>query len=288
MDPNIVVLAGGRSSRMNTPASGGQGVELRLRRRMGSQAKSMLGVGRGERPFMDYILLNVARSGYRDVVIVVGDEDDSIRERYEDRGGAAEFPDLRLTFVQQPIPAGRTKPLGTADALYRALAAMPRWRGSKCTVCNSDNLYSLRALRLLLQDTHAGAMIDYDRSALKFPPERFAHFSVITKDAGGFLREITEKPSPEEVAAAADAGGRVGVSMNIFRFTCDVISPFLEGVPLHPVRNEQELPVAVRNLVHRDPRAMYTIPLSEHVIDLTSPEDIPHVRSYLEEHFPEF
>jgi NDP-sugar pyrophosphorylase family protein len=286
MEPNIVILAGGASSRMKSFFPGTQPLDAELLRQAATLPKCMLAVGPGARPFMDYVLLSVARAGYRDVVVVVTEGDDQIRPRYERVGPGREFSGLRLTFVEQPVPAGRTKPLGTADALQRALTAMDRWRGAKCTVCNSDNLYSLRALRLLLLDGHAGAMIDYDRAALQYPAERIVRFSVIRKDAGGFLTGIIEKPAPEQMLAAADRGGRVGVSMNIFRFSCSTILPLLDRIPLDPVRNERELPAAVNHLVQQDPHAMFAIPLAEHVIDLTSPADIPAVQAYIRERFP--
>jgi NDP-sugar pyrophosphorylase family protein len=287
MDPNIVILAAGKSSRMKAHGAPVPGVDPSLVLEAGSVAKSMLGVGPGSRPFMDYVLLTVMKAGYRDVVIVVGDGDNAIPSRYGEGRAAAAFPRLRLTFVVQDIPRGRSKPLGTADALLRALRARPDWEGRRCTVCNSDNLYSIRALRLLLEDSHTGAMIDYDRSALEFPAERIAHFSVIRKDVGGFLRTIIEKPGADEIASAADDHGRVGVSMNIFRFSCSVILPVLEGLPMHPVREERELPAAVQELVRRDAMGMFTIPLAEHVIDLTSRADIPAVQAYLRREFPE-
>jgi hypothetical protein len=52
------------------------------------------------------------------------------------------------------------------------------------------------------------------------------------------------------------------------------------------VREEKELPVAVRMMVAQHPQAVYAIPLAEHVIDLTSPADIPAVRDYLLKEFP--
>ncbi|HLF13940.1 MAG TPA: nucleotidyltransferase, partial [Bacteroidota bacterium] len=75
--------------------------------------------------------------------------------------------------------------------------------------------------------------------------------------------------------------GRIGVSMNIFRFSCDDILPYLESVPLHPARNEKELPVAVRMMASERPGSVYSIPLSECVPDLTQIADIPEVRNYL-------
>jgi glucose-1-phosphate adenylyltransferase len=277
MDPNIVILAGGVSSRMKKALASASNLDPSLRREVEQKSKSMIGVGKGSRPFLDYLLDNIGKAGYRGVVIVVGERDDSIRRYYERRENAGRFPTLEISYAVQPIPPGREKPLGTADALLRALRAAPAWRGRRLTVCNSDNLYSIEALDLLRQDTHDNAMIDYDRSALRFGEERIASFSVIRKDADGFLEEIIEKPTAVQIRRAADGRGRIGVSMNLWRFSYDLILPSLETVPLDPVRQEKELPAAVKMMVDGRPRSVFTIPRSEHVLDLTSPSDIPRV-----------
>lgn len=282
MDPNIAILAGGASSRMKKALADAAGLDEPLRRDAADKPKAMIGLGGSGRPFMDYLLENIAEAGYRDVCVVVGERDSSIRERYDDPENAARFPGLAIRYAAQPIPEGRAKPLGTADAVHRALRASPHWKGGRLTVCNSDNLYSVRALRLLLEDAHQNAMIDYDRSALRFPAERIAAFAVIEKDAEGFLLDILEKPSPDEIARAADSAGRIGVSMNMFRFSYDHLLPCVERVPMNPARQEKELPEAVRLMIAEHPRSMFTIPLSEHVPDLTSPADILRVRGEID------
>ncbi len=282
MDPNIAILAGGVSSRMKKALADAADLDPSLRRDAAEKPKAMIGVGDSGRPFMDYLLENVAAAGYKNVCIVVGERDGSIREYYENPENARRFAGLAISYAVQPIPPGRTKPLGTADAVHRALLASPEWKGRRLTVCNSDNLYSVRALRLLLDDAHPNAMIDYDRSALRFPAERIAAFAVIAKDADGFLVDILEKPSPAEIAKAADAAGRIGVSMNMFRFSYDLLLPCVERVPMNPVRQEKELPEAVRMMLADRPRSMFTIPLSEHVPDLTSPSDILRVMGELD------
>jgi glucose-1-phosphate adenylyltransferase len=246
-----------------------------------TKAKGMMRVGRNGRPFLDYLLLNVEKSGYEDVVIVVGEKDNSIQAHYEVGGHAREFSRLQISYVPQRIPAGRRKPLGTADALLQALKATPGWKGKGFTVCNSDNLYSEKALRALLEDTHNNAMIDYDRSALGVKDERISEWAVIVKDGNRWLRDIIEKPSLEEIGHARDEQGRVGVSMNIWRFSYDTIIPFLEKVPFHPLRGEKELPTAVRMMVSTHPASLYTIQLSVNVIDLTSQSDVVAVMEYL-------
>jgi NDP-sugar pyrophosphorylase family protein len=283
MDPNIIILAAGASSRMKASAAAILTTDPVLSRDVEEKPKAMIGIGERRRPFLDYLLDNVEDAGYHDVVIVVGEGDATIRQYYAVDNGAAQYPALDISYAVQKLPEGRSKPLGTADAVLEALNAKQEWKGKKFTVCNSDNLYSVKALKLLVEDFHDNAMIDYDRSALKFGYERIEQFAIITKDNEGYLQNIIEKPSAEEIKHAADLSGRIGVSMNIFRFSYDDIHPFLENVPMHPVRHEKELPVAVKMMVVHQPQAMFAIPRSEHVPDLTVQSDILEVKSYLKE-----
>jgi NDP-sugar pyrophosphorylase family protein len=282
-DPNLVILAGGISSRMKKASSGS--LDAALRQDAEEKSKSLIGVGEGSRPFLDYLLYNAESAGYRDVVIVVGERDRVMREHYgrDDRNN--HFHKLSISYASQAIPEGRRKPLGTADALLQALRLKPDWQGKKFTVCNSDNLYSQRALGLMLGSQAESALIDYDRDALRFASERVRQFAIVRNDQQGRLLDIVEKPSPEEFARMKGKEGRVGVSMNIFRFLYEKIFQFLEIVPLDAARNEKEIPAAVRMMVRAFPGCMEAIPLAEFVPDLTSREDIPLVRDYLRKEF---
>ena len=73
--------------------------------------------------------------------------------------------------------------------------------------------------------------------------------------------------------------------MNIWMFSYDIILPCLESVELHPVRKEKEIPAAVKNMIKDNPEAMYAYPLSEHVPDLTSGDDIVSVKKYIDTEF---
>ncbi len=281
----VAVLAGGISSRMKKPADSEVEVDESLISDANLKAKSMIGVGKNHRPFLDYLLYNARQAGYTDVLIVIGENDDSIKKYYGEKDSDNDFFGLKVSYAVQIIPAGREKPLGTADALYQGLKARTDWRGTRFTVCNSDNLYSVRALSLMLRHEHRNAMIDYDREALEFERSRIERFAVTTKDDQGFLTGIVEKPSATEIEAAKGKDGHVGVSMNIFAFQYDMIFPHLETVPLNRVRQEKELPDAVKMMIDERPKSLFAYPLAEHVPDLTSKTDILPVRQYLETHF---
>jgi glucose-1-phosphate adenylyltransferase len=285
MKGNLVILAGGISSRMGKSTDVPDGTDPALLREAGEKSKSMIGVGAGGRPFLDYLIFNAREAGYTDIVIVIGENDGGIRARYGSAMRDNEFHGVRISYAVQRIGAGRTKPPGTAHALQCALLVRTDWRGKKFTVCNSDNLYSQKVLSELLETGHPGALIDYDRDALRFDSAKIEQFAVLEKDRDGYLTGIIEKPSPADIRRACDASGRVGVSMNIFRFSYDAVLGFLEDVPLHPVRQEKELPAAVALMISRKPRSMFTIPASEYVPDLTGRGDIGVVQEYMRAHF---
>ena len=286
MNNNLVILAAGISSRMKLPTTAPQGLDEKLMDDASRKPKAMIGVGDGYRPFLDYLLYNASAAGYQDILIVIGANDEVIRDYYgrEDRDN--EFHGTTISYAVQAIPIGKTKPQGTADALLQALQSRIDWQGKSFTVCNSDNLYSQKALAALRETTSPGALIDYDRRYLQFDDKRIQAFAVIQKDQQGFLMDIIEKPLSGQLEELKDKNGRIGVSMNIFRFSYDLILPELEKTPLHPERHEKELPTAVKMMIARHPQSVPAIPFAEHVPDLTYRSDIASVREYLGQAFP--
>jgi NDP-sugar pyrophosphorylase family protein len=252
-----------------------------------TKSKSMIGVGKDNRPFLDYLLFNAKKAGYSDIVIVIGDDDNSIKEYYGRSEKNNSFNGLKISYAIQPIPLGRNKPLGTGDALLWGLKSKPEWAGSKFTVCNSDNLYSQKALHLMLSSPYIGAFIDYDRSALEFESSRIEKFSITIKDERGFLKDIIEKPSADIINKLIIKNEFIGVSMNIFSLIYDKIFPILEKTPIHPERKEKELPESVKILANEINESVYAYPLAEHVPDLTSKKDILQVKKFLEKYYKE-
>ena len=284
----LVILAGGISSRMKKPFKVNSDVDKKLIEDADKKSKSMIGVGNNYRPFLDYLLYNAKQSGYKDTVLVVGENDCSIKEYYGGFEKNNNINGLCISYAIQPIPVGRNKPLGTADALLWGLKSKPEWKGSKFTVCNSDNLYSQKALTIMLNSPYIAALIDYDRSALEFDLSRIERFAVTTKDGSGFLTDIIEKPTSDIIQKVKNTNGFIGVSMNIFSLSYDIILPILEKVPLHPERQEKELPEAVKVLANEIKDSVYAYPLSEHVPDLTIKDDILQVKQYLEKYYKNF
>jgi NDP-sugar pyrophosphorylase family protein len=282
-DNRVVILAGGISSRMKSPPVGQLNPELA--KQAEERTKGMISVGEGGRPFLDYLLYNVKKAGIDDVVIVVGEKDEVMRQYYGQNDRDNKFHDVRISYAVQHIPEGRKKPIGTSDALIQALLVRPDWKGGDFIVCNSDNLYSIRVFTMLLDCDAPNALIDYDRSGLEFAETRIAQFGITKKDKDGYLLEIVEKPPLEELERLRGADGSLRVSMNIFRLNYDMIFDPLKNCPESLVRHEKELVTAVTAMVKLHPRSLKALPLKEHVPDLTYKDDIAVTSEYLRKHY---
>ncbi|MFH0991667.1 MAG: sugar phosphate nucleotidyltransferase [bacterium] len=285
-DPRLVILAGGVSSRMKRTSSPEAQVDSGLAKQADERTKGMIGVGEQGRPFLDYMLNNAKKAGINDVTIVIGERDNAMRQYYGEKDSGNDFHGIQISYAVQRIPAGREKPMGTADALYQAVLVRPDWKGGDFIVCNSDNLYSLKVLEALRECEAPNAYPDYDRSGLEFNQDRIAGFGITKRDTDGYLLEIVEKPSVEEIERLKDPQGVIRVSMNIFRLNYDMIFPLLEHCPITPKRQEKELVVAVTNLVNANRHALKLIPWKEHVPDLTYKDDIIMVQEWLKIHYP--
>jgi len=280
MNNNLMILAAGMSSRMKKSAEANK--KSKVSEQALSKPKMMLGVGSTGRPFLDYLIFNAKKAGYNDILFIVNDKDHTVKNYYTENKDLSEYNGLKFSFATQTIASGRTKPLGTADAVSVGLKVRSDWSGKKFSVCNSDNLYSVNSLKLLLDDNHSAALIDYDRDALGVEPERVKAFAVIWKDQSSYLTDIVEKPNEQQVLKATDINNRIGVSMNFFSLDYDIIMPYLKNTPNNPKRNEKELTETIRMLAKDIKNPVFTIPLTEAVPDLTTINDMDDVESFIE------
>ncbi|MEN2402776.1 sugar phosphate nucleotidyltransferase [Flavobacterium sp. MC2016-06] len=286
MHNNLIILAGGASSRMKKEA-----VLAHLSPEEIAQAnersKGLIGVGASGRPLLDYLLLNAKRAGYQNIYIIIGEQGELFKEFYGSEMKNNNFHGLNISFAVQYIPEGRIKPFGTADALFQAVEQYPELNRQQYSVCNSDNLYSAAALLALRETESPNAFISYDRDALEFPIERISRFAIAKLDQDNQLLDILEKPSADVLEEYKDVEGKIRVSMNAFKFNGATLYTHLKNCPVHPERDEKELPTVLLNSVKENPNTTIGIPFSEHVPDLTAKEDIADVKEYLQKYYPE-
>ncbi len=267
---SLLILAGGASSRMKRSldsvklSADTKNIALKVH-------KSLIPLGKTEKPLLYYLLKNAKAAGYQKIYLITSPENEAFHDFIN--SNASQY--LTVNFVLQYLHEGRKKPLGTADALAQAMAQYPELKTNSFTICNGDNLYSVKALSLLRENREAPhALISYSRSGLQFSDERISKFAVMAIDKENYLQNIIEKPEPEVLEKYRNVDGEIRVSMNVFSFDGASIDQYIRDCPIHPLRQEKELPEAVRNFVKYHPKQFITIPVSEHLPDLTAADDI--------------
>ena len=273
MTENIIILAGGASSRMKKSTD--PNLSPQKIAQANKLSKGLIEL-RGK-PFLSYLLENILNAEFKNVYIITGENSQMFRKEFENN---LNFKSLKIQFATQYIPDNREKPYGTADALYQCLNQYPDLKDDSFCVCNSDNLYSLNALKILKNANSHQAILAYDIDHLKYPKERIARFAVMKFDDYFNLTTIVEKPEPDKIVNYADTHKKIRVSMNIFLFDGKSFFKYLENCPAHPVRDEKELPTALMNMIE-DKIKVKGIPIAEHVPDLTSKNDIAILEKYL-------
>lgn len=260
----LIIMAAGKGSRMKASAD----VPEWVLEEAASRPKAMIRIGRDRKPLLQHLVERAKDEGLWDICIVVGEHDEITRPHFD----ALRLDGIDLSFVVQTIPAGRTKPAGTAQAVQLALEAHPDWDGASVTVANGDNLPPFGMFQAML--AYRACLPAFDRDHLGLPAGRVQAFAVISRNDQGGLARIDEKPDEATIQSAIWLDGTVRVSMNYFRVPyCDLLEA-VRTVPEHPMRKEKELPVALSNWSEGHPGDLQVLPMAGAFLDLTHPQDI--------------
>jgi NDP-sugar pyrophosphorylase family protein len=269
INDSLIILAAGLSSRMKKSVSS-KNLSKRSIEQANSRDKGLIGIDKNGRPLIHYLLINAKIAGFKVIYLVIGQNSDSFKSYFDEN----KYDGLDIEFAVQYLEKNKVKPSGTADALFQAITQFPILKSSNFCVCNSDNLYSAKALRSIRSTSFSNAFISYDKSFLNFSSEKVSSFSILKLNKNGYLVNILEKPTTKDFDLFKDNGGKIRVSMNLFKFNGSVFYDYLKNCPFDVLRNEKELPTAVLNLAKDQPSSVYGIPFEEHVPDLTSKDDI--------------
>jgi glucose-1-phosphate adenylyltransferase len=281
MSNTLIILAAGASSRMRESFKDATEFDPN-NSNVDLTSKALIKLGKANRPMLDYLLLNAKKAGYEDIYLVVGETATDFKKHYSNN---SIFNDINIFFATQYIPKDRSKPFGTADAVWQALEQFPELQKRVFSVCNADNLYSEEALKALRLSKFPQAFISYNREGLQFSAARISAFALVLLDNEHFLSHIVEKPNPIEIESFRQQDGSFRVSMNLWKLDGPKIFPFLKTCPINVERNEKELPTAILNMTKEYPKSIQAIPFNEHVPDLTSKEDIDVLKKYVDSHF---
>ena len=269
INDSLIILAAGLSSRMKKSVSS-KNLSKRSIEQANSRDKGLIGIDKNGRPLIHYLLINAKIAGFKVIYLVIGQNSDSFKSYFDEN----KYDGLDIEFAVQYLEKNKLKPSGTADALFQAITQFPILKSSNFCVCNSDNLYSAKALRSIRSTSFSNAFISYDKSFLNFSSAKVSSFSILKLNKNGYLVNILEKPTTKDFDLFKDNDGKIRVSMNLFKFNGSVFYDYLKNCPFDVLRNEKELPTAVLNLAKDQPSSVYGIPFEEHVPDLTSKDDI--------------
>jgi dTDP-glucose pyrophosphorylase len=257
----VVVLARGLGKRMRRD-DGSARVDGRQAAVAEAGIKALIPI---DRPFLDYVLSAAADAGYRHACLVIGPEQEAIREYY----GKLPAERLDFTFACQP------EPKGTADAV----AAAEAFAGDDpFVVLNSDDYYPVAALRALREQSGLAVAL-FERDAMlkgNVPEDRIKSFSVGKFDERGNLLQILEKPTE---ATLASLPRPLWINMNCWRFgpsifkACRAIKPSSRG--------EYEIPDAVHHVINVLGEPFAAVKICEPVLDMTCRGDIASVTAAL-------
>ena len=276
MAKTIVILAAGMSSRMKKSID--SDIDDSKADEANKKSKSLITFG--DKPFIYFLLKNIVKAGFENVIMVVGKDFDDFKKQLDNLNLNK---NLKIEYAIQKIPKDRVKPFGTADAVFQTMDQIEILKNSSFCVCNSDNLYSTNSLRTIRENAFENAVLAYDRDSLNFPKERVSSFSILMTDDNFNLLNFIEKPTQEQVDQNLDSNGKIRVSMNIFKFNGLQAFDFIKNCPINPIRNEKELPSAIVNMINENDLYMKGIPIAEHVPDLTSKADINIIQKLIEQ-----
>jgi UTP-glucose-1-phosphate uridylyltransferase len=273
--PTLLILAAGMGSRY-----GG--------------LKQIDAVGPSGETILDFSVYDASRAGFGQIVFVIRrDIEDAFRQsigaRFEQRIPVKyvfqEIDDLPPGFT---VPAGRTKPWGTTQAVLAAAEVIHE----PFAVINADDFYgqeSFQSLsRHLLTESSGYAMIGF---ILRNTLSEFGSVArgISAVDENGYLASVVEVTGIERDSGEIKAAGGIRlsgdeiVSMNMWGFTPRVFDQlrayfesFLEANSLDQ-RAECYLPNAVNSLVHSGESRVRVLPTSEAWFGVTYREDRPRV-----------
>jgi len=229
-------------------AAAGQGTRMKHLTR--NKSKHLINVCK--KPFLAYLLDNLLKAGFSEVILVVGYRDDLMKDFLKKFG-------YQATLVNQfEILGPKEKEYGTLCPLKCVKDIVGR---EKFLAIYGDNLFSVNDLKVF-----HGLDDDYNYIG-GFTSENPEKYGVLIEE-DGFLKEIIEKPK-EYVGNLINSG--------LYRFTPEIFEkiPFIKLSP----RGEYELTDAM-TLLAKDKKAKIKR-IEDYWLDFGNPGDVIKLTKFL-------
>ncbi len=269
-------------------------------------------VGSHGEVIVDYSIYDALRAGFDKVVFVIKKEIEEdfyeVIGRRMEKLAKVDYAFQRLDDLPAgyTVPEGRTKPWGTAQAIYSIRGVVD----APFAVINADDYYGPHAFQLIYDqlaslpeggDVLPFCMVGY---RLKNTLTEYGHVArgVCSVDDGGILREVTEHTHIEKTADGArftEDGGETWtaldpetvVSMNLWGFTPGLLEEIGARFPAFldqtlktdPIKGEYQLPTVVNALLQEGKASVRVLTSPDKWCGVTYKEDKPAVMEAIAE-----
>ena len=261
--------------------------------------KQMEGVGPGGEILMEYAIYDALQAGFDRIVLIIKPEMlEDVKHRFGDRIARASGAEICYAFQRMagnwegiPIPAARTRPLGTVHALLCAREYLDR----PFAAVNADDFYGAGAVNAVaaalsgLSAPEQSVMAAYRLENTVSPFGSVTRGICTVEDA--FLKKVTETyhilPTPDGAIRDAARGTdgpaippNTPVSMNFWGFHPGVLnrmdavfSAFLQDLGPEDNKRECLLPVFVDQEIAAGRLRCRALDTNDRWFGLTYPED---------------
>ena len=268
----MIIMAAGVSSRMKASMNNSNLSDEQILQ-SNNIAKGFIRIGKKDETLIYHIIKNSVASKISDFFVILSKDSIEFQSYLKE---IEKKLSVKIKFAFQDY-YGKKKPMGTADAIFQAMNQFPELKTSRFLVCNSDNLYSTKVIKILKSESVYNSMIAYNSDCLEFSDEKLSSFSVL-EIKNNFLHKITEKPNIDMIKTDFD---KTFISMNIFSFFGDQIYEYLSNCEINKYRGEKEIASAIQNMVNDKKESIKTFKICEHVPDLTIKDDIELLNRFL-------
>jgi len=211
-----------------------------------------------KRPFLAYLLDNILKAGYTEIILVAGYREDMIREFLK----SYKFEDLDFTIKvinQFDILGPKEKEYGTACPIKCVKDLIKN--ENFISLCG-DNFYTVEDLKLMNIDDN----FNYVAGIANGHPEKFG---VLIEDGDDFLEKIVEKPK--------EFVGNL-INTSLYKFTPEIFDKIFQIEKSS--RGEYEITDAISLLAKE--KKVKVKKLNDFWMDFGKPEDVEKLSKFLE------